>query len=215
MHLATLLLLTSTLVLRTGDRIAVEGPLLDRDGTVIFRSGGALYSVSAIEVDAEATRAANEVPDLVSQPAPRPLKVSAAERERLLRELEQNHSGSPAPEQSWQAEPLRSLPTRETTENSAEEWRWRRDARAYEESVRQARENLDLLLDRADQLRAEIRGFLSLGFKPQQFTYQTTLLARTEEQVPAAELEVRRAQRAFDQFRDDARRQGILPGWLR
>ncbi|HSP15831.1 MAG TPA: hypothetical protein VLV78_13880 [Thermoanaerobaculia bacterium] len=216
MHLATLLLLTSTLVLRTGERITVEGPLAQRDGAVIFRSGGSLYSLPVVELDADATRAANEVPELVAIPAPRPLKVSRAEQERLLRDLEQNHSGRPAPEQSWQTEPLLRLPsTREVAENSAGEWRWRRDARAFEESVRQAKENLNLLLDQADRLRSEIRGFLSLGFKPQQFTYQTTLLARVEEQIPVAHLNVERAQRAYDQFRDDARRQGIMPGWLR
>jgi len=37
----------------------------------------------------------------------------------------------------------------------------------------------------------------------------------TLDQIPAAELEVTRAERANAQFRDDARKQGILPGWLR
>ncbi len=220
MHLATLLLLTSTLVLRTGDRITVEGPVAERGGTVIFRSAGGLYSLHLTEIDVDATRAAFEgvVPTAAGtlDTAPRPLKVSPAERERLLRELEQNHSGRPATEQRWQTEPLPQPPTREpSAESNPDEWRWRREARAYEESVRQARENLGMLLDRADRLRDEIRGLLSLGFKPDSFSYQTTLLARTQELIPGAELEVVRAQRAYDQFRDDARRQGVMPGWLR
>ena len=72
-----------------------------------------------------------------------------------------------------------------------------------------------MLLDRAEQLRSEISGLISLGWKPASFTYQTTLLAYTEEAIPAAELAVTRAQRLYDQFREDARRMGIMPGWLR
>ena len=87
--------------------------------------------------------------------------------------------------------------------------------RAYEEGVRRAQENLQLLLDRAEQLENEIRGFLSLGYTPRQFTYQTTILASVREQIPHAELQVQRAQRALEQFREDARRQGVMPGWLR
>ena len=40
-------------------------------------------------------------------------------------------------------------------------------------------------------------------------------LVQTQEQIPRAELELHRAQREHDQFRDDARRQGVTPGWLR
>ncbi|MEO6487276.1 MAG: hypothetical protein ABIO78_04935 [Thermoanaerobaculia bacterium] len=81
--------------------------------------------------------------------------------------------------------------------------------------MRRAKEQLQLLLERARQLEFEISGLLSLGYRPRDFTYQTTELARTREQIPDAELAVTQAQRVYDQFRDDARRQGILPGWLR
>ena len=98
---------------------------------------------------------------------------------------------------------------------SEDEWSWRRTARGHEEAVRRAREELQLLHDRAEQLRQQIRTFLSLGFKPNEFSYQSTELQYTVDAIPRAELEVERAQRALDQFRDDARKQGILPGWLR
>lgn len=219
MNLATVLLLTasmSTLVLRSGDRITVGGPVHEANGVVVFRvAGGALYSIPESEVDVDATRAANEEADLQSQPAAKPLKVSPAERDRLLRELEQNHSGVPAPPPRYESEALREPSPAESAAESAEEWRWRREARSYEEGVRQARENLQLLLDTTERLRAHIRGLIALGWKPQSFTYETTQLAYTEAQIPAAELEVQRAERAYDQFREDARRQGILPGWLR
>jgi len=90
-----------------------------------------------------------------------------------------------------------------------------RRARGYQETLRQSEENLQLLVDRVDQLRAQIAGFLSLGYKPNQFSYQTTQLQYTLDRIPQAELEVQRARRAYDQFRDDARKEGVLPGWLR
>jgi len=70
-------------------------------------------------------------------------------------------------------------------------------------------------MQRAAQLRSRIAGFLSLGYKPNQFSYDTAVLQTTLEQIPYAELEVTRAERAYTQFRDDARRQGVMPGWLR
>jgi hypothetical protein len=209
MYFAALMLLASTLVLRTGERIVVDGPVTERNGVVIFRSGGALYSMPAFEVDETATKAANEVAD---QPPARRLKVSSAERDRLLKELERNHSGQAPTEQRWETA---ALPAPREEANSSEEWNWRQRARGYEEAVRQAKENLDLLLDRADQLRSEISGLLSLGWKPESFTYQSTQLAYTQAAIPGAQLAVTRAERAYDQFRDDARRQGVMPGWLR
>jgi len=215
MNLATMLLLTAsmtTLVLRTGDRIAVAGPVHDDNGVVVFRVlGGALYSIPESEVDLEATQIANASATDGAQPAPKPLKVSAAERDRLLKELEQNHTGVPAPPPRFDvAAPYVPAPV-----SDSEEWRWRREARSYEEAVRQAKENLDLLLDRADRLRSEISGLLSLGFKPDSFSLKTFQLESVQAQIPQAQLEVERAQRAYDLFRDDARRQGVMPGWLR
>ena len=212
MYFAALLILASTLVLRSGERIAIEGPVTAKDGVVVFRSGGALYSVPATEVDEPATRAANDTGGDAPQP-PRRLKVSAAERQRLLHALETNHSGQAAVEFRTPDGP----PAREPSSTAAdpEEWNWRQRARSYEESVRQAKENLDLLVNRVEQLRSEIRGLVSLGWKPQSFTYQSTQLAYAEEQIPGAQLSVQRAQRAYDQFREDARRMGVMPGWLR
>ncbi|HYU24176.1 MAG TPA: hypothetical protein VEO74_03155, partial [Thermoanaerobaculia bacterium] len=62
---------------------------------------------------------------------------------------------------------------------------------------------------------AHIAGLLSLGYKPRQFTYDSTQLEATLAQIPRAELDVERAERAYAQFKENARRQGILPGWLR
>jgi hypothetical protein len=216
--LANLLLITAlsiptnTLVLRSGQRINIDGSVRQENGRVLFRSAGALYSVPDDEVDMDATRAAG-IP-AVSQAGGRArLKVTSEKKQRLLKELEENHSGTAAPASALDV-PRGPTPAERQQANN-EEWGWRHQSRVYEESVRRAQEELDLLTDKAAALQAHITGLLSLGYKPGQFSYDTTVLAYTLEQIPRAELEVQRAQRAYDQFRDDARRQGVMPGALR
>jgi chromosome segregation ATPase len=209
--LILLLTLTSTIVLRSGDRIAAEGAVREEKGVVIFRSNGVIYSMPASEVERiDKQQTANE-----PQTKVRRLAVSDEERRRLLAELEKNHSGlaqTPLPLPKEIPPP----PSREeAADQRREENEWRREARAHEESVRRANEELDLLEKRADELRSQIHGFISLGYIPRQFTYQTTQLERVLAQIPYAELEVTRALRAYHQFREDARRQGVMPGWLR
>ncbi|HEY0141807.1 MAG TPA: hypothetical protein VGF48_12990 [Thermoanaerobaculia bacterium] len=206
------ILLASTLILRGGDKIAIDEPPRIEKGVVIFRSAGALYSLPAMEVDEEATR-------LEAERAARPqdrikkLRVSPEERQRLIAELEKNHSGvrveRPIP--PLPPEPLPPAPR----PAPQDEWQWRNRARAHEEAVRQAKEEVQLLEERIGKLRGEIHSFFSLGYKAHQFTYQSTQLEYALAQLPRAELEVTRAERAWAQFREDARKQGILPGWLR
>lgn len=213
LFITALTIQTNTLVLRTGDRIAIDGSVRVEAGTVFFRSGGALYTITADEVDLDASRDEEKpVPVRTEARGPR-LRVSPEERDRLLRDLEQNHNGVAAPRG-----PVNVLPAPTAYERgqmNEDEWAWRRQARGYEEDIRRAQEEVGLLESKAEALKAHIAGLLSLGFKPNQFTYDTTLLAYTVEQIPHAQLEVQRAQRVFDQFREDARRQGVIPGWLR
>jgi hypothetical protein len=183
----------------------------------MFRSGGLLYSMPAAEIDVEATEAGEPLP--AARPAqPKPervwrLRASEEERKRILEDLENNHTGSGSQPGPRDLPP--ALSAGETTAQLGDEWQWRRDARSHEESLRRANEELQMIESRIAQLRSEISSFFSLGYKPSQFTYQTTQLTYSLEQLPGARLEVTRAQRAFEQFQDDARRQGILPGWLR
>lgn len=217
MNFATVALLTfSTLILRTGERIDVQGMAREHEGRMLFRSAsGSLYSIPLSEIDQDATRAAAEG-RIEAAPDWKRFKVSAEHRDRLLRELEKNHAGTPPPPQRLLEELPPPPPTRaEMAAETADEWAWRRSARAHEESIRRAKENLQMLIMRAERLNAEILGLASLGFKPRQFGYQIAQLQQTREQIPYAELEVTRAERAWNQFRDDARRQGVLPGWLR
>lgn len=216
MSMNTLVLLltiaTSTLVLRSGDRITVEGPVREENGVITFRMNGLLYSIPASEVERRVT--AEETAK--QEDETKPLKVSAEERERLLEALERNHSGQPAPPEQLALQPPPPPPTpAEELEKTLEEWEWRRIARHHEESIRQAQEEVQLLEDQIEKLRREIVTLTNLGYKPRHFTYQTTRLAYAIDALPAAKLEVTRAERAYAQFREDARRLGVLPGWLR
>jgi hypothetical protein len=217
--LASLLLVTAmliptpALVLKSGKRIDVDEAVRVEHGTVYFRSNRTLFSVPSSEVDLDATRAAGSVVTATPADETAKLKVSAEAREKMLRDLEKNHAGTPASKEQLS---IPDAPKKATSTNpSGDEQSWRQSARAHEENVRQARENLQLLFVRAAEIREKISTFMSQGFKPGQFTYDTTQLARIEEQIPQAELEVRRAERAQQQFLDDARKQGVLPGWLR
>ena len=205
--LLLLTLTTSTLVLRSGDRIAVDGTPREENGVITFRgTNGLLYSVPSSEVDR-----IDVAPPVIAEKPQRRLAVSDEERKRLIEELEKNHSGQPPVRQRV----LEEMPPPPEPAVQGEEAEWRSRARAHEENIRRAQEELELLNSRASDLRAEIHSLFSLGFRPHQFTYQQTLLARTLEQIPYAQLEVTRAERAFAQFREDARRAGVLPGWLR
>jgi hypothetical protein len=202
-------IVTTTLILRNGTRFDVEGPIREERGRIIFRSG-TLYSIPVAEVDMEATRAAITATVIASMEPDRKLRVSATERDRLLRELEQNHSGGPV-----QALNLEKVVEPREAPDKGSEWSWRNAARTHEESIRRAKENVALLRDRAEVLKRQIEQFVALGYRGGQFSYQSTELQTTLDQIPAAELEVTRAERANAQFRDDARRQDIMPGWLR
>ena len=211
----------TTLVLRDGSRIDVDGPIREEGGRVLFKTSTRLFSIALDEVDLAATRRAVRglaVTDRAAGPAK--LRVGDAERAKLLHDLEQNHTGTPAPASQLTAvpEPAPAQVASEAAKKGEalqDEWSWRRQARAKEDAVRQANEELTLLRDRAESLRSQIRSFVGLGYSTGQFTYQTTELAYTEEQIPHAALEVERASRALDQFRDDARRLGVMPGWIR
>ncbi|HEX7809280.1 MAG TPA: hypothetical protein VF608_11160 [Thermoanaerobaculia bacterium] len=216
----TLLLLvvltTSTLVLRTGDRIDVEGPIREKDGVVTFRSDGLLFSMPLEEIDVEASNKADaEKESAAEQEKERKLRLSPEERKRLFDELAKNHSGTPAPTQPLLDEARAARVDDEAdAPPKRDEHSWRREARGYQEAVIRAKEDLALLEARIEELRGQIRSFFSLGYNASQFTYQTTQLARAEERIPQARLEVKRAEREFKRFQDDARRQGALPGWL-
>ena len=215
MNILPVLLLTATattLVLRSGDRIDIDDTVREEKGVVTFRVKGTLYSMPASEI-ARIIREPEETPAVVvvratDEPQVK-LAVSEEDRKRLLAELEKNHAGT-APAQL----PAIELPPA-PPQNTQDEWAWRRQARDYEEAIRRAYEELELLETRAREAEMKIRTLIMLGYKPRSFTYDSTVLAATLEQIPRARLEIMRAERAYADFRDEARRRGVMPGWLR
>jgi len=205
---------TNTLVLRNGQRINVDdGTVKVQKGRVLFHSAGALYTVVMDEVDFDAT-SRTEAPAAQQQERTGRLRVSAEEKQRLLKKLEENHSGEPG---VLPAE-LHLSPgpsAQDLDQMHQQEWSWRHQAHNYEEQLKQAQDHLDLLRDKAASLQAHISGLLSLGYRPIQFSWDTTVLAYTLEAIPYAEMDVERVQRQYDHFREDARKMGVLPGWLR
>lgn len=211
---AATLITTDVLVLRSGERIALTGHVRQENGRVIFRSiSGTLYSLPASEVDFAASESAASQRVVAPAETKVRLKASDEERKRLIAELENNHAGKPR-----ELEPIRRVeePTPADRKTSTdEEWSWRNRAKAHEEAIRRAKENRDLLVRKAEALRSHIAGLISLGYKPNQFSYDTTVLQQTIEEIPYAELEVTRAERAYADFQEEARQRGVLPGWLR
>src|SRR4051794_20969027 len=98
MHPLSALFLLSTLVLRSGEHLDIDGPWHEQNGRIVFRSAaGTLYSVPKADVDLDTTRALAAPPLVAASPATLKLKVTDEERRRLIAELEQNHSGTPPP----------------------------------------------------------------------------------------------------------------------
>jgi len=231
---------TDTIVLRSGEQIPVSGGVTFDGNRAVFRHlDGTLYSIPLNEIDVERTESAVTLSTVTRRPrtaaedqvldellraaearslSSRSLVVSDDEKQRLLVELRKSR-GTPAPPHPYA--PLRTSteasPAGETLEVSkkSDEWYWREKARGYQEQVRRRKEDLLMLIDKEQNLSDEILGLLSLGYNGDQFSYQVLGLARTRDQIPQARLELERAERALSQFMDDARRQSILPGWLR
>ncbi len=142
------------------------------------------------------------------------LKVTPEVRDRLLHDLEQNHSGTPVHFADIPpVTPDQDAAQRERA--TGDEWSWKMQAQAKEETIRRAKEQLDLLRSREDELAQKIRTLFALGYKPNQFSYDAAQLEFTREAIPNAELAVAQAERDYAQFRDNARRLGVMPGWLR
>ena len=231
---------TDTITLRSGERIPVSGGVTLDGNCAVFRSAeGTLFSIPVDEIDIAATEtpdnraaaqsrertaAEDQVLEELIRAAEkkslssRGLVVSEEEKQRLLEELRKSR-GTPEPPRPYVSiyapDSVAPVSERAATTRPADEWYWRERARGYEEQVRRRREDLQMLIDKERNLSDEILGLLSLGYNGDQFSYQVLSLARTRDRIPQARLELERAERALAQFKDDARRQNILPGWLR
>jgi hypothetical protein len=230
---------SDAIVLRSGERIAISGGVTLDGSRAVFRTpDGSLFSLPVDEIDVDATANPSPAPaerrkartaaenkaldDLVRATSSRSLSnrtlvVSAEEKRRLLEELKDSRGipVAPQPYQPLTFDDSEAKPKEMAGSRTSDEWYWRDRARGYQERVRQQKENLQMLVSKEQQLSDEIIGLLNLGYNGNQFSYQVLSLARVRDQIPYARLELERAERSLAQFMDDARRQGILPGWLR
>jgi hypothetical protein len=216
------------LLLRDGSRIETLGSI-DRQGSrLTFRNrAGVLYSIPASEVEREITAEQTGTSSTMivmsgepEVPAGKPkltevVRGKLNDKDNLLHMIEQNHAGTAAPPAAWEKPPLPFEAVASAVQRNPDEWAWRREARSYQEALRRACEDLAMLQTREKKLEDEILTLVSLRYRARQFSYQSSELVHVREQIEPAKLEVTRAQRALDEFMDDARRQDILPGWLR
>jgi len=228
-----------TLVLNTGQRLAIEEEVRIEEGLVVFRAeGGPLYSIPLSEVDLARTEQANEAPKRESVPAGpkrssdearldlermladrslagRQIVVSEEEKQRLIEEAARSRGIPVEPPPVTAGEDLVVAGVTDEGRGDRDEWYWREKSRGYHDRVTRAKEELAFLADKEQRLQDEILGLLSLGYNPNQFNLQVLQLAHTRDSIPRAQLNLQRAERDLARFKDDARRQGILPGWLR
>jgi hypothetical protein len=229
-----------TIVLQSGDRLPVRDEVRVEDALVIFRAaGGPLYSIRISEIDLAGTERVNTTGTMDTRPtgprrspdqaradlekmfegrslSNRAIVVSEDEKQRIIEEASRSRGVPvPLPELPSMSSVATPPGERPAAAGSRDEWYWRERARSFEDRVRLAKEELALLVHKERRLQDEILGLLSLGYNPNQFNLQVLQLAHTRDSLPRAQLQVERAERDLARFRDDARRQGILPGWLR
>lgn len=216
-------LLATILLLDGGTRI--EGEIVERaNGRVVVRtSAGLLYSVpeSSIRSESESAHSTEEKGKAAVRVAPArrlpesKIRVSDEEKNRLLTELSKNHSGKTAPKQSWEIpKPQPAEAEIEVTERSDESY-WREESRKRDEAVRRATEQYELLTRREREIEDTVRMMLASGVNPDHMGYQVMALTDTRTMREQARLAIESAKRHRDALHEDARREGILPGWLR
>ncbi|MHB0970464.1 MAG: hypothetical protein ACYC7A_17910 [Thermoanaerobaculia bacterium] len=208
------------LVLRTGERIAISGePRRDGD-TIVFRSrSGALYSIAASDVDEKATLAAAETLQDTSTRSvlPKRLKGDAATKKRLLADLSKSRGTpvAPPPLPPPSAPGDAAADAAKEKALAAEEETWRRNARALDERVASAEARVEYLAEREKAVNDEILAMLALGHPQEHLGLQVRDLQDTKSFLEQARRDLEAAKQERARFQDDARRQGILPGWLR
>ncbi|MDX1583553.1 MAG: hypothetical protein R3338_08135 [Thermoanaerobaculia bacterium] len=213
------------IVLLNGAVIEVEELVRVERGRLIYADADdVLYSVRLTDVDVEATDArlpANRrdpVPErahraeAVGSPLPGKLPVSEEEKQRILEEMEsRNHTGRSSPPAIAELEPDRE----ESVEGETDEWKWRSQARRFDRALEEAKQRLEAAKQRERELNDLLLFFAGSTGDATNYSYLAYQLSDLRSLIPRLETAVRNAEKARAQFLNDARRQGIPPGWLR
>lgn len=210
----------TALELRGGEVLISEMPPV-RDGTrVIVRMNGRVLSLAAEEV---VRSYPFRPPDTVASARERPDGGLREDRDAVSRRFaalsrpdsRQASAPSHAPPPQLIPAPVTDPGPRADAPPEREESYWRNRSRVANERVIQAREELKLLVDREQRLNDEMLALLSLGYDESAMGRHAWQLQTTRDSIDYATLEVRRAERALQDFQEEARREGIYPGWLR
>jgi hypothetical protein len=232
---ATILLAASFLtspveqiVLRSGAVMNVTEVVRLERGRVIFAGAdGALFSIRLSDIDVEATDArlqAGGKPgaagDAPGQSASeegeylrRRLPVSEEEKRRILAEMEaRSHTGRAAPQPAYE-EPEPDL--RVAIRGKTDEEEWRRRSRAHRDAVERVQRELDLAIRQERQLNDVVLFLAGRSQDASNYGYLVHQLQDVRSMIPRIRISLEQAEQAWQRFQDDARRQGVLPGWLR
>jgi hypothetical protein len=210
---------TEVLVLRSGARIKVAGAVDVQANKAVFRDpAGAFYSVDVSEIDLEATATrGSRKPSAGSAPTPTPaagrkLAVSAEEKARLLKELSLSR-GQPAPRPKPEEASPKASPTPEPSKKAENEDEWRARGKAAQGAVDRAKNDIELLQRREDELESML--LMLRGYGDEMLTAQLLELERTRTALEYGKQNLVEAERAWFDLQEEARVKDVLPGWLR
>jgi hypothetical protein len=216
------------IVLRSGAVMNVtEVVRLERGRVIVAGADGALFSIRLSDIDVEATDARLQVEgkpeaakDAPRQSAseegeylPRKLPVSEEEKRRILAEMEKkSHTGRAVPQPAYdEAEPDLKVSIR----GKSDEEEWRRRSRAHRDAIERAQRELDLAIRQERQLNDVVLFFAGRSGDASNYGYLVHQLQDVRSMIPRLRISLEQAEQAWQRFQDDARRQGVLPGWLR
>ena len=117
------------------------------------------------------------------------------------------------------AEPYVSSPSRENAEEDADaapKAEWKQRAAAARQIVESARQAVSSIANDAERVRQDLNP-MSLTYNPEDFNATLRLqheLNELETQLAAANQQVEAAEKAYQAFEDEARRNGVPPSWL-
>lgn len=213
-----------TLVLRNGaGTIPIREIVAVRDGRVLYRDrSGVLYSIPAKDVDLDASAdsklgsATDETkPSSAKTPRARPLALTPEERERLVREFERTARPGkpPAPIETADSTTETRPATKKKTSHGEEYWRSR--SLRLQASVQRATKALADAKQHEQDLTDQLLFFAGTSGDATKYSYLVKELADTRDRIPRLQKAVESAQSDLEAFMDEARRQNVLPGWLR
>lgn len=219
-------------VVRTDGAVVVLAAPPERKGRVLvgkLAADGLLVSLPVAEVDAAATERENRVPHVPAEPevpawakGPRPtpalgsrvaLKATREEAERTLASASGTAKGvsSPSEAESDRAEePRPRRDTRPTDLSGRGEAHWRALAGRARDRLEEAEERLASASARREAVDRAGPGVSGYGVE----TWARHVL-RLRDAEAEARREVERARAAIEDLREEARKAGAWPGWLR